>query len=746
MAAFLKPSTILSLFILLIIFSIPQSYSQLTSPQNIQIFYPFSTPPRVILLTPPPPPATTFHPPTTLTPLLQPPSPPLRLAAVGKAIGATAASTLILSGLLFFFLQRRSSRKREREINASTTNRGIKPFVPPPQDDNFTRFDGKFKGVIVDGNGLDVLHWRSLEEGDNKTSFKNLNYEEKEEDKSIVEPKVQEVALLRGKSSISQSLVWGEKQENAISFKVEDHKQNSSIQLMNMSTQTFLPPPPPPPPPPVPPPPPGTVALASSLKPPPPKGTPKKIPSSSLQEGKGNGQVKFKPLHWDKVNPNPEHSMVWDKIEKGSFKFDGDLMEALFGYVATNRNPKTSENSISPREDKQSEIFILDTRKSQNIAIVLKSLSVTQKEITQALVKGHGLNSDTIEKLTKIALTDEESSEILDFEGDPTRLSYAESFLYHLLKAIPSAFTRFNAMLFRSNYDLEVSHLKESLQTIESACNELRTRGLFLKLLEAVLKAGNRLNEGTLRGNAQAFNLTALTKLSDVKGSDGKTTLLQFVVQEVIRAEGKRSVLNKNRCGTTQISKDDGEREYIMLGLPSISGLSGQFLNVKKAALFDYDLLLKTSSNLGEEVIQIRKMVERCGTSNGGFVSEMNGFLEKAELEIKVVKEEQNRVMEFVKKTTEYYQAGSLKDKGSNFVQLFVIVRDFLTMVDEVCIDIARNVQKRRSVLSSVAGGSMSPDDQSFKVFRFPNLSDNFMSDSSKSSSSDSDDDSDLSL
>ncbi|KAL3824207.1 hypothetical protein ACJIZ3_020236 [Penstemon smallii] len=675
MAAFFKPSTILPLFILLIIFSIPQSYSQLTSPQNIQIFYPFSAPPRVILLTPPPPPpATTFHPPTTLTQLLQPPSPPSRLAAVGKAIGATAASTLILSGLLFFFLQRRSSRKRERDINASTTNRGIKPFVPPPQDDNFTRFDGKFKGVIVDANGLDVLYWRNLEEGDNKTSFKNLNYEEKEEDKNIVEPKVQEVALLRGKSSISQSPVWGEKQENAISFKVEDHKQKSSIQLMDMSTPTLPPPPPSPPPPPVPPPPP-----------------------------------------------------------------------ALFGYVATNRNPKTSENSTSPREDKQSEIFILDTRKSQNIAIVLKSLSVTQKEIIQALIKGHGLNSDTIEKLTKIAPTEEESSEILDFEGDSTRLSYAESFLYHLLKAIPSAFTRFNALLFRSNYDLEVSHLKESLQTIESACNELRTRGLFLKLLEAVLKAGNRLNEGTLRGNAQAFNLTALTKLSDVKGSDGKTTLLQFVVQEVIRAEGKRSVLNKNRCGTTQTSKDDGEREYIMLGLPSVSGLSGQFFNVKKAAFFDYDLLLRTSSNLEEEVSQIRKMVERCGSNNGGFVSEMNGFLEKAELEIKVVKEEQNRVMEFVKKTTEYYQAGSLKDKGSNFVQLFVIVRDFLTMVDEVCIDIARNVQKRR-VLSSVAAGSMSPDDQSFKVFRFPNLSDNFMSDTSKSNSSDSDDDSDLSL
>ncbi|KAK4480879.1 hypothetical protein RD792_011731 [Penstemon davidsonii] len=106
---------------------------------------------------------------------------------------------------------------------------------------------------------------------------------------------------------------------------------------------------------------------------------------------------------------------------------------------------------------------------------------------------GHGLNADTIEKLTRIAPTDEETSQILAFNDNPIKLADAESFLYHVLKAVPTAFNLFNAMLFRSNYDLEVSHLKESLQYLKSACNELRNRGLFLKLLEAVLQAGNRL-------------------------------------------------------------------------------------------------------------------------------------------------------------------------------------------------------------------------------------------------------------
>jgi hypothetical protein len=38
-------------------------------------------------------------------------------------------------------------------------------------------------------------------------------------------------------------------------------------------------------------------------------------------EESNNDQVKLKPLHWDKVNTNAaDHSMVWDKVDRGSFR------------------------------------------------------------------------------------------------------------------------------------------------------------------------------------------------------------------------------------------------------------------------------------------------------------------------------------------------------------------------------------------------------------------------------------------
>ncbi|XP_051122264.1 formin-like protein 4 [Andrographis paniculata] len=770
-------NTILLFLICLILSRIPKFFCQWKSPQNIQTFYPFSTPP-VIVPPPPAPPTPFIDPPEIPQPVPFPPPPRSKSssgAAVGRAIGATAASTVVVSALLFFLLLRRARRKRERENGAAAhggaASAAAAASAPRAQtDDDFHRFGGNLRGLIVDEDGLDVLYWRSLQnDGGERRSFKKQNYrslkdEQRREIKRMASdknkensnnPPPSEAPLLRGMSSSSQSPSWSQKQNPAIapkapsnspaiSVKVELQQQNSSPAVVEAIP---APPPPAPPPPPLThktsPPPPPQPKPKTSLPPPPQKTA----ANNSIEEGSsssssnGSGQVKLKPLHWDKVNTNLQHSMVWDKIDKGSFRFDGDLMEALFGYVATNKKSPRSESKNLGQDKPQSQIFILDTRKSQNTAIVLKSLGVGRQEIVDALIDGHGLSSESLEKLTRITPTDEEISQILAFNGDPTKLADAESFLYSLLNAVPSAFPRFNAMLFRLNHDMEISSIKESLQSLESACNELRTRGLFLKLLEAVLKAGNRLNAGTARGNAQAFNLTALTKLSDVKSSDGKTTLLQFVVQEVVRAEGRRCLLNRNRSlsrtssshgsnAASQITdQPEGEREYMILGLPVIGGLSAEFSNVKKAASLDYDLLTKTSSLLVSQLAKIRETLKHCG-GDRGFAHEMASFLDAAESEMKTMKEEQRRVMEVVKKTTDYYQAGASKGSSSNPLQLFVIVRDFLQMVDQVCVDIARNVQKRKPA----APESGSTSTGSPRVFRFPKLPANFMSDDSRSS------------
>ncbi|KAK3223205.1 hypothetical protein Dsin_010230 [Dipteronia sinensis] len=771
------------------IFVLPFSSCQ---PQNIETFFPFDN------LSPslPPSPNSPINPPN-LTPFPPPESPPPAPSSgsssnkrntIVKAVIATAASTLVFAVLFFFVLQKYVIAKRRREKVVHSPSPGGRRLAVASNSNNLTSFDGSLKGLIVDEDGLDVLYWRKLEEGERKKSLNKENFQSQKHEQDQRDHKseaIQEVPLLRGKSSTSEINIppadYDYSDDGTIASKtlktIEEREPSTAVVFpspppppLPSPTQNKKGPAPPPPPPPIPgkknpappPPPPKTGGLKTALKP--PSGSNKGNSSQGKTEessavGAGNGQVKLKPLHWDKVNNNVEHSMVWDKIGGGSFRFDGDMMEALFGYVATNKksSPRdgNSTNPTSPNTGSSAPILILDPRKSQNSAIVIKSLALSRKELLNALIEGRGLNAETIDKLTRISPTMEEQSQILRFDGDPTKLAYAESFHFHLLKAIPSAYTRLNAMLFRSNYESETLQLKEYLQTLELGCRELRTRGLFIKLLEAVLKAGNRMNAGTARGNAQAFNLTALRKLSDVKSSDGKTTLLHFVVEEVVRSEGKRCVLNRNRSlsrnsstssnnslnSDNSISKEGREKEYIMLGLPVVGGLSAEFSNVKKAATIDYDTFSGIYPALSARATEIRELVSQCeddGGGGGGFVREIKSFPATAEGELKALKEEQTRVMELVKTTAEYYQAGAGKNEGALKLQLFVIIKDFLGMVDQVCVEIARNLQRRKTSM-----GGLSPKSPAgLRTVRFPNLPEHFLTDKSRSTSSDSDSDS----
>ncbi|CAK8565769.1 unnamed protein product [Lathyrus sativus] len=691
-------------------------YCQNNSPQNIETFYQNET---TIVSSPP-----------KAQPSSPPPREPIAVSKssssngkIEKAVAATAASTIIICGLVFI-LVKRCLRKRKRNNIASN---GDRQQVVVAKGNVFEKIDGNVRGLIVDEDGLDVIYWRKLEEkNSNKDLYKDIlnspknkveedsHEEENQEKKSKY---IQETPLLKGQSS-SSHIIQEEDDLYRIPRIQSQPSKNEGFVKKGVGKQEFqsqpsiLPsivaPPPPPPP------------MKTTPPPPPPMSSSKAISKSNQRNslGKGvdesnNDQVKLKPLHWDKVNTNAaDHSMVWDKVDRGSFRVDQNLMEALFGTVATNRMSPKQKTTI-PSNDASIKTFLLNPRKSQNIAIVLKSLAISRDEILDGLIEGKGLNGDTIEKLSRVSPTEEEKSLILQYKEDPSRLAAAESFLYHILTAIPSAFNRVNAMLFKLNYDSKVVEIKDSLQTIEFGCKELRSQGLFLKLLEAVLKAGNRMNDGTSRGNAQAFNLNSLRKLNDVKSNNGKTTLLHFVVEEVVHSEGKRAVLNRNNSLTRNMSRkrnnnmnenietdavsdEKRERKYIMLGLSIVGGISSEFSNVKKGANLDYKSLVESISSLSMRLTEIQELVSQCESSErGNFVKEMNYFIGNAEEELKLVREKETIVLQILRKTTQYYECGGSKEKEEKNLQLFVIVKDFLEMVDRVCIEIARDLQKK---------------------------------------------------
>lgn len=223
---------------------------------------------------------------------------------------------------------------------------------------------------------------------------------------------------------------------------------------------------------------------------------------------------------------------------------------------------------------------------------------------------------------------------------------------------------------------------------------------MFLKLLEAVLKTGNRMNVGTNRGDAHAFKLDTLLKLVDVKGADGKTTLLHFVVQEIIKGEGARlSRGNQNEQSTTN---DDAK--YRKLGLQVVSNISSELMNVKNAAAMDSEVLhsdvLKLSKgigNIGEVVGYIEAMGSE-ESSTKKFSESMNRFMEVAEEKIIRLQAQEALAMSLVKEITEYFHGDSAREEAHPF-RTFMVVKDFLMILDRVCKEVG--MINERIVVSS---------------------------------------------
>nr|KYP53459.1 Formin-like protein 5 [Cajanus cajan] len=405
---------------------------------------------------------------------------------------------------------------------------------------------------------------------------------------------------------------------------------------------------PPPPPPPAPastrpgPPPPPPPAPASTRPGPPPPPPP--APASTRPAGEADApKAKLKPFFWDKVQANPDQSMVWNQIKSGSFQFNEEMIETLFGYNAVDKNNGQRQKESSSQDPSPQFIQVIDKKKAQNLLILLRALNMTREEVCDALYEGHELPSEFLQTLLKMAPTSDEELKLRLFSGDLSQLGPADQFLKAMVD-IPFAFKRMEALLFMGTFKEELATTMESFAILEVACKELRSSRLFLKLLEAVLKTGNRMNDGTFRGGAQAFKLDTLLKLSDVKGTDGKTTLLHFVVLEIIRSEGAKAV-RKAKSDDLHDSTQETEDRFHEIGLQVVSRLSSELENVKKAAVIDADSLTGTTAKLGHGLVKIRDLV--------------------------------NKTMK--------------NDEG---IRLFVVVRDFLVMVDKVCKEV-RDTQKK---------------------------------------------------
>lgn len=207
------------------------------------------------------------------------------------------------------------------------------------------------------------------------------------------------------------------------------------------------------------------------------------------------------------------------------------------------------------------------------------------------------------------------------------------------------------------------------------------------------------MNVGTNRGDAKAFKLDTLLKLVDIKGTDGKTTLLHFVVQEIIRSEGTGTDSTNDNLQDSTHTKTK-EDDFSKQGLQVVSGLSRDLSNVRKAAGMDSDVLSSYVSKLEMGLGKVTSVLQyEKPDMQGKFFSSMKLFLGEAEEEITRIKADEGKALSLVKEVTEYFHGDTAKEEAHPF-RIFMIVRDFLGILDHVCKEVGK-MQDRTMVGSA---------------------------------------------
>ncbi|KAJ0834251.1 putative formin, FH2 domain-containing protein [Helianthus annuus] len=111
-------------------------------------------------------------------------------------------------------------------------------------------------------------------------------------------------------------------------------------------------------------------------------------------------------------------------------------------------------------------------------------------------------------------------------------LGECEQFFLELMK-VPRMESKLRVFLFKVQFNTQVNFMlsgfKKTLNTIQSACYEIRTSVKLKEIMKRILYLDNVLNQRTDRGSAIDFKLDSLLQFTDTRASNSKMTLVHYL-------------------------------------------------------------------------------------------------------------------------------------------------------------------------------------------------------------------------
>lgn len=237
----------------------------------------------------------------------------------------------------------------------------------------------------------------------------------------------------------------------------------------------------------------------------------------------------------DEGKESEEDEDLWNEIDEIQTLDNLDEFTELFSRQGV--VPKAKTSAPIP---KIKTIKVLDSKRSQNVGIFVRSIHVDFAEIEHAIYHCDTsvVGLDTLQHIMEIKASTEEILMIKDAMSNHTEdsppLDAPENFLLKISQVTCSA-ERISCIVFQAEFEEQCTMVSRKLMTVKSLCEFLLENEGLKEVFSIILTLGNFMNGGNRqRGQADGFGLEILGKLKDVKSKDPKITLLHFIVKTYI--------------------------------------------------------------------------------------------------------------------------------------------------------------------------------------------------------------------
>ncbi|XP_064401235.1 formin-like protein 2 isoform X4 [Halichondria panicea] len=192
----------------------------------------------------------------------------------------------------------------------------------------------------------------------------------------------------------------------------------------------------------------------------------------------------------------------------------------------------------TPRKKTVQKEGLLDTNRSQNVAIARRKITCSSEELKDVITQMdlERLPVDLVEILNKVTPNEDEVKKFGQFQKDkkdPKTLPDNDRFVFELYR-VERLQARLNVMIFMGNFEEDIGILIPQIDAVIAASKSVTSSDHFKKVLEIILAFGNYMNSSK-RGGVYGFKVASLDMLRDSKAPSDHTVTLMHYVAGVIR-------------------------------------------------------------------------------------------------------------------------------------------------------------------------------------------------------------------